>query len=151
MSRPHWLSSRLCPNAHRELTHLCRRIERANPDLTGVESHVLRYCLFATVLNPPHVDVVRRKCPRGGTVPVTAGPLRTREGDAMAVALRLLPACYPEGTMHAFIEHGLGYADTIAHLLGKAPKDEREAVFEAVLARTVYDIRPALAEKFGEG
>lgn len=69
----------------------------------------------------------------------------------MAVALRLLPACYPEGTMHAFIEHGLGYADTIAHLLGKAPKDEREAVFEAVLARTVYDIRPALAEKFGEG
>lgn len=130
---------------------LCRRVHRSNPELKGVESHVLRYTLFAAVLNPPHVGEVTRKCPRGGTTPVTAGPMRNREGEAMEVALRLLPACFPEGTMHAFIEHGLGYSDTIAHLLGKASKDEREAVFDAVITRTVYDIRPSVAERFEKG
>lgn len=69
----------------------------------------------------------------------------------MAVALRLLPSCFPEGTMHAFVEHGLTYSDTIAYLLGKATKEEREAVYEAVITRTVADLRPSLAERFEKG
>ena len=151
MNRSGWLSSRLCPSAQRELAGICRRVKRSHASLTGVESHVLRYALFATVLNPPPLDLVTRKCPRGGTKAVTAGPLVTREGAAMEVALRLLPSCYPEGTMHAFLEYGFGYADTIVHLLCRASLAEREEVFESVITRTAYDLRPSLAERFEKG
>ena len=146
-----WLSTRLCPEATRHLNTLTRRVARLSPDLTGAQSHVLRYALFMAVVHPPIPAALRERCPRGKSESFRAGPLSNREGDALSVALRLMPASFPEGTMHGYVEHGLRYGEEIVRLLCRAEHTERDALFDQVIGTSIYTLRPTLAEKYDRG
>ena len=143
-----WLSTRLCPAAASRVAALTRRVERLSPALAGPQSHILRYALFVAVLSPPLPAALRERCPRGKSVSFRAAPLVGREGDAFAVALRILPSCFPEGTMHGFVEHGLQQGEEIVRLLCRADHTEREALFDRVVGASIYDLRPSLAARY---
>jgi hypothetical protein len=148
-----WLSARLCALSYAKLQKVVRRVARLDPSLNGVQSHVLRYALMVTVLNPPLAAALRdQKCARGNSAPVRAAPISGDEGAAFAYSLNLLSSCYPEGSAHQFVEHGLLHGeDLIVRLLTRATVEEQAAFFSDVLARTVYDLRPSLAARLSKG
>jgi len=148
-----WLSARLCSLSYAKLQKVVRRVARLDPSLNGVQSHVLRYALMVTVLNPPLAAALRDvKCARGNSAPVRAAPITGDEGAAFAYSLNLLSSCYPEGSVHQFVEHGLLHGeDLIVRLLTRATVAEQTAFFSDVLARTAYDLRPSLAARFDRG
>lgn len=150
---PEWLSARLCPFAHGRLTDLSKRVARRDQSLTGVTSLVLRHSLLFAVLRPPLAAALRDfKCPRGESLPVRAAPRRDREGPAFSYALHILPSCFPEGSVHRFVEHGLvTSSDDILRLLTEGFVEECTALYAEVLSRTAYDLRPSLAARFDRG
>lgn len=146
------VAARLCSPAAARLALLVRRIKKSAPEMWGVESRILRLALCESVLHPPLAAALRDyPCPRGGGVAAMARipSLDTREGVATLHALRQMNACFPEGSVHRFIEHGMTQEEHIVFLLRHASPDEREDFFERVIARSVYDIRPALAKQHG--
>lgn len=148
-----WLSARLCPLGNQRFVALTRKVERRDPSLSGVGSLVLRHSLIFSLLRPPLAAALRDfRCSRGASVAVRAAPLRDREGPAFSLALRLLSSCFPEGSVHRFVEHGLTTCeDNLFRLLTEATVAEREVLYGEALSRTAYDLRPSLAEMFERG